>query len=461
MIDLRQPLDIHLVGIGGSGMNAIGVVLAEMGHRVSGSDLRPSLGVMRLEAMGARVHIGHDAAHVEGASVVAHSTAIGPDNSELARAREMNVPVLSRAQMLRAICDRKTVVAVAGTHGKTTTSSMLALCLGAAGFHPSYVVGGDLNETGTGAVWNDHGDLLVVEADESDGTFLELGAKTALVTSLEPDHLEHYGGHPQLIEAFERFVAGSDGLAVLCADDAAVAALASHARGRCVTYGLASHADYSVRNARSDRDGVRFTLLGPNGPLGDVALAMAGLHNAANAAAAAATAVCLGADPTSVIGSLERFAGVARRFEMRGSAAGVVFIDDYAHLPSEVAATLGAVGDHSYDRVVAVFQPHRFTRTKSLWPSFADAFVAADIVLITDVYPAGEVAQPGITGELISRAVHEAHPEAEVVYVSDRAQLVDLLVGTLRADDVCVTMGAGDLTTLPDELIERLSAQRS
>ncbi len=461
MVDISGPLAIHLVGIGGSGMNAIGVVLAEMGHRVSGSDLRRSLGVMRLEAMGAQVHIGHDAHHVEGAQLVAHSTAIRPDNPELVRSRELGLPVLSRAQMLRAICDAKDVVAVGGTHGKTTTSSMLALCLVAAGLHPSFVVGGDLNEIGGGAVWSDDGDLLVVEADESDGTFVELGADVALVTSLEADHLDYYGSQDRLVAAFERFVAAASELAVICADDPAVAQLAQHAPGRCVTYGHSPDADYSVLEPRSARHGVHFTLLGPNGPLGPVTLAMAGLHNAANATAAAATAVELGAEPTAVIGALERFAGVARRFEMRGVAAGVTFVDDYAHLPSEVAATIAAANDGDYGRVVAVFQPHRFTRTRALWQSFADAFDAADITVITDIYPAGEVAPPGITGELVSRAVRQAHPKVDVVYVADRAQLAELLVGTLRANDVCLTMGAGDLTTLPDELIERLGERRS
>lgn len=455
-INLDQPLAIHLVGIGGSGINAIGVVLAEMGHTVSGSDLRTSLGVTRLLAMGAQVHIGHDGANVERADVVAHSSAISPDNPELVRARELNLPVLSRAQMLRAICDRKNLVAVGGTHGKTTTSSMLSLCLVAGGFHPSFVVGGDLNEVGGGAVWDDDGDLLVVEADESDGTFVELGAQVALVTSLEADHLDYYGSHAQLVAAFGQFVAGATDLAVICSDHSDVAQLVTHAPGRCVTYGLNSNADYSVANPLSGRYGVQFTLMGPSGPLGEVTLAMAGLHNAANATAAAAAAIELGADPTAAIRALERFAGVARRFEMRGSAAGVAFIDDYAHLPSEVAATIAAARDGDYDRVVAVFQPHRFTRIKSLWQSFADAFVSADITVITDIYPAGEVAQPGITGELVRRAVHSAHPTAEVIYVSDRTQLADLLVGTLRSGDVCLTMGAGDLTTLADELIDRL-----
>lgn len=451
-IELGEPRRIHLVGAGGSGMNAIGLVLAEMGHALSGSDLRPGPGMTRLAAQGARIAIGHDPANVGDAEIVAHSSAVPPRNPELAEARERGIPVLSRAELLSLICRRKRTLAVGGTHGKTTTSSMLSLCLVAAGEHPSFLVGGELNEIGSGAVWDTAGEWFVVEADESDGTFLELGADAVLITNVEPDHLEHYGNFDALVGAFEQFCADAAGPRVLCADDRETAALARRVSG-CVTYGISPDADYRIVDARSGRAGAGFELIRGNTSIGRCELPLPGLHNVANAAGALTAALELGAAAEPMIEALGRFAGVARRFERRGERDGISFIDDYAHLPTEVAAAIAAARSGGWHRIVAVFQPHRYSRIASLWQDFGDAFAGADQLVLTDIYPAGEVPRPGVSTELVLGAVLDAHPYASVAYLPGRAELRSYLRGNLRSGDVCLTLGAGDLTTLADELL--------
>ena len=451
-IDLSEPRRIHLVGAGGSGMNAIGLVLAEMGHMLSGSDLRPGPGMTRLAAQGARLAIGHDSANVGDADIVAHSSAVPPHNPELVEAHRRGIPVLSRAGLLSRICRRKRTLAVGGTHGKTTTSSMLSLCLVAAGEHPSFLVGGELNEIGSGAVWDTAGEWFVVEADESDGTFLELRADAVLITNVEPDHLEHYGSFGALVEAFERFCSNAAGPRVLCADDREAAALAARVGG-CVTYGTSPQADYRIVDAHSDRSGARFELVRRSTSIGTCELPLPGLHNVANAAGALAAALELGAAAEPMFEALGRFAGVARRFERRGERDGISFIDDYAHLPTEVAAAIAAARSGEWRRIVAVFQPHRYSRVASLWQDFKDAFAEADQLVLTDIYAAGEVPRPGVSTELVLGAVLDAHPYASVAYLPGRAELRSYLRGNLRPGDVCLTLGAGDLTTLADELL--------
>ena len=453
-VDLRGPTNVHIVGIGGAGMSAIASVLAAMGHRVSGSDLRDSPGLQRLRASGVRVSIGHTAANLGDAHMVAISTAIPATNPEVVAANARGIRVLRRSEILTSIASTRETVAVAGTHGKTTTSSMLALVLIEAERRPSFIIGGDLNEIGSGAVW-DQGELFVVEADESDGTFLALGARHVIVTNIEPDHLEHYGGWEPLRDSFEQFVREASGVRVLCADDPEAAALAQRLRDdrlEVVTYGTAEDADHRMVGVEVGRDGVSFSLVGPEGRVDGVDIPMPGLHNARNAAAALTLAVELGADRHAAVRALNRFAGVARRFEHRGETAGVTFVDDYAHLPTEVAAALAAASDGAWRRVVCVFQPHRFSRVESLWPTFADAFVGADVLAITDVYPAGERPRPGITGKLVVNAVLDAHPWAAMAYLPHRQDLVGYLVAVLRPGDLCLTLGPGDLTSLPDDI---------
>jgi UDP-N-acetylmuramate--alanine ligase len=374
-------------------------------------------------------------------------------------ARNRGIPVLRRAEILTAIVATKRGIAVGGTHGKTTTSSMLALVLLEAGVHPSFIVGGELNEIGTGAVWDGLGDLLVVEADESDGTFVELPAEAVLLTNVEPDHIEHYGTFEALRVAFVRFLDQAPGPHVVCADDPLAAQLGM-ARG-AIGYGTNEAADYRMVDVTTGHGGVQFTLARRDGGAWSVALPIPGLHNARNAAGAMAMAIELGASPEAAVRALGRYAGVARRFELRGTAGGVTFIDEYSHLPSEVAAAIEAANEGEWRRVVCVFQPHRFSRTASLWQDFEDAFVGADLLAVTDVYSAGEAPRPGITGKLIVNAVLDAHPRQRVAWLPHRSDLVTYLLSELRRGDLCLTMGAGDLTTLPDVLLDTLAAGAS
>ena len=452
-LDLRTPQRIHVIGIGGAGMNAIATVLAQMGHTVSGSDLRDGPGLDRLRAMDVEVHIDHDAANLGEVDAVAISTAIPDHNVEVVEARRRGIPVLRRAEVLAAVARTRRTIAVAGTHGKTTTSSMLALGLIDAGFSPSFIIGGEVNEIGSGASWGS-GEWFVVEADESDGTFLELPRAAAIVTNVEPDHLEHYGGFDQLLGAFSDFLAGTDGPCILCADDEHAAGLAAAAGA--ITYGTADGATYRITDLHSDRDGSRWTIEGPSGSLGSFSLAVPGAHNARNAVAAVVTAVELGADPDAVRRAIARFSGVARRFEVRGETAGVVFVDDYAHLPTEVSAALDAAHDGDWQRVVCVFQPHRYSRTAAVGAAFADAFDRADVVGVTEIYSAGEAPRPGVSGRLVRDAILAGSHPPRTVWLPHRGDVITWLVDELRPGDLCLTLGAGDLTSVPDEVQERL-----
>jgi UDP-N-acetylmuramate--alanine ligase len=451
LLDLSTPRRIHVVGVGGSGMSAIAAVLLAMGHRVSGSDAADSAVLRRLAAAGAVVRAGHDPEGVAASEVVAVSTAIPADDPDVRAARDAGLPVLRRAEVLAAVCATRRTLAVSGTHGKTTTTAMLAMALRGAAQRPSFIVGGDITGIGSGAAW-DEGEWFVVEADESDGTFVELPRHGAIVTNVEPDHLDHWGSFAALEAAFDEFVSGADGPRVVCADDAGARALAGRVGG-CVTYGTAEDAGVRVTDVVSSREGATFRVDGRA-----VRLRVPGVHNARNAAAVIALCRELGVDVGEVVEALAAFEGVGRRFERRGEAGGITFVDSYDHLPTEVAAVLAAARDGGWSRVVCVFQPHRFTRTAALWRDFADAFVDADRLAVTDVYAAGQRPIEGVTGKLIVDAVLDAHPRSEVAWLPDRPSLTRWLLATLRPGDLCLTLGAGDLTTLPSELLVTLTA---
>ena len=434
-------------------MSGIATVLAAMGHHVTGSDLRASGALRRLAAAGIPVVEGHDPGLAAGAELLAASSAVPAGDPEVQAALGAGVPVLSRADILAAICAQRRVVAVAGTHGKTTTSSMLAVLLAHAGVDPSYVIGGDIAGLGPGARWGG-GEWMVVEADESDGTFLRLGAEAAVVTSIEPDHLEHFGSLQALGQAFERFVVTATGPAAISADDPGAAELARVAAGAGAdvrTFGVDPGSTWRIEDPEPGRASFRFRAVG-EGVAVPVELRVPGLHNARNAAAAMAVAVAIGVDPMVAAAGLGSFRGVGRRFERRGERAGVTYVDDYGHLPGEVRAALAAARDGGWSRVVAVFQPHRYSRTEALWESFADAFAQADVVVVTDVYPSGEAPRPGISGALVADAVRAAHP-GPVHYVARLEDLPGALAGIVAPGDVVLTLGAGDLTDVVDRLV--------
>ncbi len=463
MAEAEVPLDlagprrhIHVVGVGGAGMRAIASVLAALGHHVTGSDLKPSAGLDRLRAQGVDVQVGHAAAHVAGAEVVTVSTAIPETNPEVVAARAAGIPVLRRADALAAITRVRHTLSVSGTHGKTTTTTMLALILVEAGLAPSFIIGGDVNEIGTGAVW-DTGDLFVVEADESDGTFTELATEVAVVTNVEADHLDHYGDLAAIEAAFDRFVAGA-AVAVVGVDEPHAAALA--ARHGSLTYGTADGAAYRIVDVVVDRVGTRFAVDHAGERLGTIELPVPGLHNARNATGALVAALQVGARFPDAVAALGRYAGVARRYQFRGTVGDVTFVDDYAHNPGKVAAVVATAARGGWGRVVAVFQPHRFSRTEDLWRDFAPSFDGADLVVVTDIDGAGEQPRPGVTGQLVADVVAAARPGLPVVFVPERDDLTAFLVGELSAGDLCLTLGAGDITGLPDELLARMGGDR-
>ncbi len=449
-IDLARPQRVHIVGIGGAAMNAIASVLVSMGHSVSGSDVADSPTLDRLRSAGVVVSVGHAAEHLGQAELVAVSTAIPATNPEIVAAIERGIPVLRRAEVLAAICATRRTVAVSGTHGKTTTTAMLTLVLREAGLRPSYIIGGEVAGLSGSSLW-DEGNLLVVEADESDGTFVELPAAAAIITSVEPDHLEHYGNDfTVLIGAFDDFASGASDFRLVCVDDATAAEVGR--RSGALTYGEAAGATYQLTGLRADRAGSRFTLIHGGQELGEITVPVLGRHNALNAAAAVAAGLELGADFEAAARALADYRGVARRVQFRGERDGVTFIDDYAHLPGEVRPVLEAVADGGWRRVVCVFEPHRYSRTEALWRDFAGAFDRADVVVVTDVYPAFEAPRPGVSGYLIVRGVLEHRPRARVAYIPERAALAPYLRAQLRPGDVCLTLGPG-LTTLADELL--------
>jgi UDP-N-acetylmuramate--alanine ligase len=447
-LDLTQPRRVHIVGVGGVGMSAIALLLARMGHRVSGSDLKESVALARLVAAGVEVHVGNRAENVPPeADAVVYSTAIPERNVELVAARRLGVPVLHRSAALAALAATRRTIAVAGSHGKTTTSSMLALMLRSAGWQPSFVIGGEVNEVGANAAYG-AGEWLVVEADESDGTFLKLGPEAAIVTSLEPDHLDYYGGFDALTAAFERFVDAVPGPVVCCADDAGAHRIAA-ARPRVRTYGFDPGAYYRIDEPDLVGDVDRFTLSAGGEVLGELVVPLA-VKAATNAAGASALALELGVPFAAIAEALRGFGGVARRFERRGERDGVTFIDDYAHLPGEVSAAIATARQGGWRRVIVVFQPHRYSRTASLWRDFAHAFDGADTVVLTDVYAAGETPIAGVSGRLVVHAVVDASPTLAVSYLPRPADLLDLPRRLARPGDVVLTLGAGDLTRLPD-----------
>jgi len=454
---LDVPRRIHIVGVGGPGMSPIAIVLTGMGHRVSGSDLRETATTRRLRSLGIDVHIGHDVANVpHDVDLVVATTAVDDDHLELVETRRLGRPVVRRTTLLAAITASKRTIAVSGTHGKTTTSAMLSVILDVAGLRPSFLVGGEITQLGTSGRW-DSGEWFVLEADESDGSGFSVPHEAAIVTNVEADHLEFHGSFDALQSAFAAFLSSTSGPTLVCIDDPVAARLGAQVGAR--TYGFAASAGTRIDGLVTQRTRSEFDLVDDGVPQGHVVLPFAGAHNAANATAALAMAVRLGVEPSVAIGALAGFGGVGRRFEPRGAMDGVTFVDDYGHLPTEVGAVIAAARDGGWERVVAVFQPHRYSRTEALGREFADSFVGADVLVLTDIYAAGESPRPGVDGRLVVDAVRDAHPEQHLVYVADRAALAAEVASIVRDGDLCLTIGAGDVTELADEVMHLLSAR--
>ena len=447
---------VHLVGIGGAGMSGIARVLLARGTPVSGSDAKDSLAVAALRALGAVVHVGHSAEHVVGASTVVVSTAIRESNPELAAARASGIRVLRRAEALAELLQGYRAVAVAGTHGKTTTTSMLTVAAQHCGVDPSFAIGGDLNEAASNA-HHGSGDLFVLEADESDGSFLVYAPYAAIVTNVEPDHLDHHGTAEVYEQAFRDFVATVTGFVVVCVDDPGSLALADFARSEGIdvrTYGTSAGADLLMRALTTDGSRSTYEAVLRGTSLGQVQLRVPGVHLARNSAGALLTAVELDLPADQVIVGLGDFTGVRRRMELKGSAGGVRVYDDYAHHPTEVRAQLVAArGMTGGGRLVAVFQPHMYSRTATFAEAFGAALGLADEVVVMDVYGAREDPIPGVTGALVAAAV----PHPRVLFEPSWTAVPAAVASRVAPGDLVVTLGAGDVTQIGPEVLRLLA----
>jgi len=422
---------------------------------VTGSDIKDSKGLAELRGLGADVWVGHDAGRVDDPDVVVISSAIRDSNLELGEARRRGLTVWARQQALAGFAAGRRAVAVAGTHGKTTTTSMLAVVLERSGLDPSYLVGGDLNESGSGAR-SGEGDLFVFEADESDGSFLLARPHVGIITNVDVDHVEFYpGGREEIEAAFAAFASRCERL-VAWGDDAGVRATLSIAGVSALTYGAGEGNDARVSIDALGPSGARGSIAMPGGETVAVALRVDGPHNLLNAAAAIATASLLGVDPQQAAAALATFAGVHRRFEFRGSVRGADFYDDYGHNPTEMEVTIQTARRREPDRLIALVQPHRYTRVQALWRELGASVGGADLVVVTDVYGAAQDPIPGVTGELVADGVRQAFPATPVVYLPHRREVLDFLQREVREGDLLVTMGCGDVWMLGDAAIERI-----
>jgi UDP-N-acetylmuramate--alanine ligase len=455
--DIDRWRRAHLIGIGGAGMSGIARLLMAKRIAVSGSDLKESRGLDSLREIGATVFVGHRSDHVGSAGerpdAVVVSSAIPTDNAELQAARAAGIPVVSRAQALVGLMQGHRAVAVGGTHGKTTTTSMISVMLGRMGLDPSYVIGGNLNESGSGA-GSGAGDVFVAEVDESDGSFLLFDPEVAVVTNIEQDHVDFYRDRDEVEAAFAAF-AERAGSVVACWDDDGVRRTLGGLGPKLFRYGRDADLDLVIEDDVSTATGseARFRVRGM--PV-KVRLSVPGSHNVLNAAAAVGAAVLLRLPVEGAAQALESFSGVHRRFEWRGSHGGADVVDDYAHHPTEVAATLRTARLAGSGRLVAVFQPHRYTRTQAMWRQLGESLGEADVVVLTDVYAAGESPIPGVTGKLVVDAAAEAAPGKRIVYLPRRSEIAPFLARETRAGDLVLTLGAGDITMVGDETLQRL-----
>ncbi|MCM2324007.1 MAG: UDP-N-acetylmuramate--L-alanine ligase [Oligoflexia bacterium] len=465
----KEQTQLHFVGIGGIGMSGIAEVFLNQGYRVTGSDTVDSEITRRLTQLGGRISIGHRAEHVAGAAVVVISSAVRPTNPEVREARRLRIPIIPRAEMLGELMRGKTGIAVAGTHGKTTTTSMLATVLTVAGLDPTLVIGGKVDSLGGNAKLG-QGPLVLAEADESDGSFLHLPATYGIVTNIDNDHLDYYGDITRVEDAFVHFVNKLPfyGVAAVCAEDPRVRRCQERFAKPFVTYGFSAEADFYAEAVRADGMGTVFTVLGrygagvPHARLGEVALLVPGRHNVLNALASVAIATSLDISFELIARGLSEFRGVKRRFEVRWQdpVRRRVVVDDYGHHPTEVAATLAAARAFWPGRIITVFQPHRYSRTQHCREDFRAAFRDTDVLLMTEIYAAGEEPLPGVSGaSLADEIARAAETGKEVRFVGDLTAAKEAVFSLLQDGDMVLCLGAGSITKLPDQLLPGLGAQ--
>ena len=448
---------IHFVGVGGTGMSGIAEVLVNLGYEVSGSDLHRTGVTARLESLGVKVFEGHAAENLGGAQVVVASTAVGPDNPELTEAQRRGIPVIPRAEMLAELMRLQYGVAVAGSHGKTTTTSLIAAMLAGAGLDPTFVVGGRVNQAGANARLG-KGELIVVEADESDGSFLLLTPVIAVLTNVDYEHMDHYRDFNELKDAFVTFANKVPfyGAAVVCLDDENVRELLPRIHRRVITYSLEREADLVAVDIDDRGWESEFTLRAGGEDLDRIRVPLAGRHHVENALAALAVARELNADFASAVEALENFSGVARRFEVKAKAGGVTLVDDYGHHPTEIRATIEAASRCGFERLVVLFQPHRYTRTRDCWNEFLTCFDGVGALFLTEIYPASEEPIAGVTGEALAGAIRKA-ASVRVEFHAELDDAAEAAWQELREGDALLTLGAGSIAGAAEKLAQRLS----
>jgi UDP-N-acetylmuramate--alanine ligase len=447
---------IHFIGIGGIGMSGIAELLLNQNYSVSGSDLRETDTTRRLRDLGGDIKIGHAEENILGVDVVVTSTAVQADNPEVVAAHREHIAVIPRAEMLAELMRMKYGIAVAGTHGKTTTTSMMAIVLTHAGIDPTSVIGGKLDAFGSNAKLG-RGKFLVAEADESDGSFMHLAPTIAVVTNIDEDHLDFYSGIEEIREIFVNFINKVPffGRAILCLDDPQIQEILPLVKKRYLTYGLSSQADFYATEIRMRQGRTSFLAHYQGKELGRISFRMPGRHNVLNALAVVAVAMELAVPFQTIVGGFRNFGGVQRRFQVRDEVAGVMLVDDYGHHPAEIRATLAAAKSGWKKRIVAVFQPHRFTRTKALFEDFLTAFYQADKLLVTDIYAAGEAPIEGVDAEALTVGIRN-HGHRDVSYCATLEEAAALLDEQVEGGDMVITLGAGNVNQVCDLLSEKL-----
>lgn len=453
----RKIQHIHLIGIGGAGMCGIAEVLLNLGYKVTGSDLQYTDTIKRIEGIGGRVFIGHNPSNIEGAQVVVVSSAVHPDNPEVITAKERFIPVIKRAEMLAELMRLKFGIAIAGAHGKTTTTSMIATLLAHAGLDPTVVIGGKLNSVGSNAKLG-KSEFLVAEADESDGSFLLLSPTITVVTTIDREHLDHYGDMDNLKAAFLGFINKIPfyGLSVLCLDEEGIQSLIPSIHKRYITYGIMVQADLMAKEIKFKEWGSNFSVSFRGEDLGRFHVTMPGIHNVYNALAAIGVGLELDMKVDDIKNGLSEFSGVERRFHLRGERNGIMIIDDYGHHPTEIKATLKAAKAGWDKRLVVVFQPHRYSRTKNLLAEFATSFYYADILILTEIYPAGESPIEGVSGLKLFELI-KGYGHKKITYIPQKEEIAEKVMPILKSGDMVITLGAGDIWKAGLAILKRLS----